>query len=415
MTASSLYVTIRGMIQPAQFAYNTNNELEFYGENLQGLLKKTDWNSQGPVYYYSKKSIENRLALYLDKMAKSLPQGFQAHYAVKANSHPELLKLYGKAGMGADVVSGGELKKALDSGIPASKIIFSGVGKTINEVKLAIESGICQINVESPSELVRINKLSNELNKKVTVVLRVNPHVDAKTHKYISTGFRENKFGIDQDSIGECLDVIRDSKNVTLGGLSCHIGSQLLDFSAFKEALQKLKKVYSDIEAQGFKLDRLDIGGGLGISYQENSEADEAILDKYCAIVKEELTGFKAKIQSEPGRFLIARSGVLITQIQYIKKTPFKNFAIVDSGMNHLIRPALYEAYHRILPTIKRAGSLKADVVGPVCESSDFFAKDREFSNLEEGDFLAIADSGAYGFSMVSLYNSFALPREIFV
>lgn len=404
------------MIQPKQFSYSAKNELEFFGENLHVKLSAKEWEQQGPVYYYSKKAIENRLALYLEKLGKALPQGFQAHYAVKANSHPELLKLYAKHNIGADVVSGGELKKALDAGIPAAKIIFSGVGKTASEIRLALENQICQINVESPSELKRISKLAQEMAKKITVVLRVNPHVDAKTHKYISTGFRENKFGIDQDSISECLEVLKDSKNVSLGGLSCHIGSQLLDFSAFKEALQKLKKLHVEITQAGFPLDRLDIGGGLGIVYAEDASADAQVLDKYCEVLKEELKDMKVKIQTEPGRFLIARCGVLITQVQYIKKTPYKNFLIVDSGMNHLIRPALYEAYHRVFPTLQRSGeSFKADVVGPVCESSDFFAKDRDFTKVEEGDWLALADSGAYGFSMVSLYNSFALPREVFI
>jgi diaminopimelate decarboxylase len=379
------------------------------GSRLANFVK----DEQEPTYVYSRKGILDRLSLFQMTLARSLEQRHQLHYAVKANSHPEIIGMMKQQGLGADVVSFGELKKCLEAGVPATKVIFSGVGKTKEEIRGALHAGIKQINVESVSELRRISDLAAGLNKKATVVLRVNPAVDAKTHPYISTGFHENKFGIDEANVGECLEVLRQSPHLHFAGLSCHIGSQLMEFSALKEALQKLRKMYEALRAQGFALNVFDVGGGVGIDYQASAEADHAVLENYGKVLRQELAGLEAHVQFEPGRFLVARSGVLLTQIQYIKKTPFKNFVIGNAGMHHLVRPALYQAKHRIFPLLRREGeALKADVVGPVCESSDFLGKDREFVGLREGDWLAIAEAGAYGYSMVSLYNSFPLPRE---
>lgn len=387
-------------------------DLQFDGSRLQSLVK----DEQEPTYVYSRKGMMDRLGLYQATLARNLEQRHQLHYAVKANSHPEILKMMNQLGLGADVVSFGEMKKCLDAGFSAQKVIFSGVAKTKEEIRGALNAGIKQINVESVSELKRISELAAGLHKKATVVLRVNPAVDPKTHPYISTGLHENKFGIDEANVGECLDVIRQSKNLNLVGLSCHIGSQLMEFSALREAIQKLRKLYDSLRGQGFALNVFDVGGGVGINYQTSSDTDHLVLENYGQVLKEELSGLEGLIQFEPGRFLVARSGVLLTQVQYIKKTPFKNFVICNAGMNHLIRPALYQAQHRIFPLIKRDGEiLKADVVGPICESSDFLGKNREFIGLQEGDWLAIAEAGAYGYSMVSLYNSFPLPKEIII
>jgi diaminopimelate decarboxylase len=387
-------------------------DLQLDGSRLQSLVR----DEQEPTYVYSRKGMMDRLGLYQSTLARNLEQRHQLHYAVKANSHPDILKMMNQLGLGADVVSFGELKKCLDAGFSAQKVIFSGVGKTKEEIRGALNAGIKQINVESVSELKRISELAAGLNKKATVVLRVNPAVDPKTHPYISTGFHENKFGIDEVNVGECLDVIRQSKSLHLVGLSCHIGSQLMEFSALREAIQKLRKMYESLRGQGFALTVFDVGGGVGINYQSFADTDHLVLENYGQALKKELSGLEGLIQFEPGRFLVARSGVLLTQVQYIKKTPFKNFVICNAGMNHLIRPALYQAQHRIFPLIKRDGEvLKADVVGPICESSDFLGKNREFTGLQEGDWLAITDAGAYGYSMVSLYNSFPLPKEILI
>lgn len=378
--------------------------------SLSDLVK----NQQEPLYVYSARNLEKRLALFKAEVSQALGyRPFSLHYAVKANAHPEILKYFLKQGLGVDVVSGGEFKKALAAGFKGSQIVFSGVGKTVAEIELALQNEVHQINVESFSELKRVAELTLKNKKSVEIALRVNPDVDAKTHPYISTGFKENKFGIEEAALAECLQFIKSAPQLKLVSLTIHIGSQLKDFSALKEALVKLKKIYADIQKQGFPLQRLDIGGGVGISYEEDEAADLAILKNYCTVLKEELSDFSGHIMFEPGRFLVARCGVLLAQIQYIKKTTHKTFVILNSGMHHLVRPALYRAYHRVLPVVQREGlSMQVDVVGPVCESSDFFAQSRDMAKVEEGDWLAICEAGAYGFSMVSLYNAFALPAE---
>lgn len=393
----------------SKLEYN-GQDLLLDGSKLSGFVK----DEQEPTYVYSRKGIMDRLALFQSTLAKNLEQRHQIHYAVKANSHPEILKMMSNQGLGADVVSFGEMKKCMDAGLAAQKVIFSGVGKSKEEIRGALNAGVKQINVESHSELRRISELAGSLNKKATVVLRVNPAVDPKTHPYISTGFRENKFGIDEAGVGECLELVKSSPHLNLVGLSCHIGSQLTEFSAMREAIQKLRKMFETLRGQGFALNVFDVGGGVGIDYQKPADADHLVLETYGQVLKQELAGLEAHVQFEPGRFIVSRSGVLLTQVQYIKKTTHKNFVICNAGMNHLMRPALYQAHHRIFPLIQRDGEvLAADVVGPICESSDFLGKNREFKGLREGDWLAVTEAGAYGYSMVSLYNSFPLPREI--
>lgn len=389
-------------------SYNDLGELELDGTRLQSFVK----DEQEPTYVYSSRSILNRIDLFKKSLSQKLEQRHQVHYAVKANSHPGILKLMHAQGFGADVVSFGEMKKWLQAGLPAHQVIFSGAGKTKEEIRGALDAGVKQLNVESVPELKRIAELS--LGKKASVSLRVNPAVDPKTHPYISTGFKENKFGINEEAIGECLEVIRKNPQLQLVGISSHIGSQLLEFDAVSQALRKKRQLFLELKSQGFPVTSFDAGGGLGVRYDQSSDTDEALLEGYTDTVAKELKGLEAHIQFEPGRFLVVRSGVLLTQIQYIKKTTHRNFVIVNTGMHHLVRPALYQAYHRIFPLQKRSGeSFKADVVGPVCESSDFLGKERSFEGLQEGDWLAIAEAGAYGYSMVSLYNAFTLPKEI--
>ena len=290
------------------------------------------------------------------------------------------------------------------------------MAKTRDEIQQCLKAGIRQFNIESSSELRRIGEISASFGRKVPVVFRINPDVDAKTHPYISTGFKENKFGMEQTQIAKCFEILKEFPHLQLSGVSSHIGSQLMEFSAVREALQMQRKVFESWRDMGFPVQAFDVGGGVGIDYALDASTDVQWIESYCQVLKEELAGLEAQIQFEPGRFLVARSGALLTQVQYIKQTPDRNFLICNAGMNHLIRPALYEAEHRIMPLKKGSGTvMKADVVGPVCESSDFLGKDRDFQGVQEGDWLLVADAGAYGASMASTYNLFALPREILV
>jgi diaminopimelate decarboxylase len=379
------------------------NILHFGSEPLAPYLK------HAPCYVYSKSGFAHRLEVF--KKAMSFLPEVEIHYAMKANSHKQALALVKKSGLGVDVVSGGELAWALQCKMDPRKIVFSGVGKTRQELQLAIKKKISSINVESVPELQRILSMSQS----TPVLLRFNPDVSPVTHPYISTGFKENKFGMALSEIHECMEVLSKRKKI-LKGISIHIGSQLLDFSAFDEALEKSIALFYKMHEQGYAVDTLDVGGGVGIAYDQSAQSDWEYFEKYLQVLKKHLTGFAFKVAFEPGRFLIARCGVLLTEVQYIKKTDFKTFVILNSGMNHLIRPALYEAYHRILALKLRPGSEKlVDVVGPVCESSDYFAKNRMLPEIVEGDGLVLCDAGAYGMSMASNYNQFALPREIWI
>ncbi len=384
--------------------YNLDNELCLYGQSLKN-------RGSSPAYVYSKAGLNERVLAFLSQL-KALTQTVGVHYAMKANSHPELLKILKAQALGVDVVSGGELKIALENGFSPEKIIFSGVGKTKAEIEFALKTKIKQLNVESLPELERIGSLGIQ----AAVVFRLNPNVDAKTHPYISTGFKENKFGIDESQIPEFLACLKKYPTLELKGISSHIGSQIADLAVISEAIKKMRKLFDSIQEAGFKLSVFDVGGGVGIDYAKDASSDLERIANYGKILSEDLKGLNAEIQMEPGRILVARSAVLLTQVQYIKKTPHKNFVICDSGMNHLMRPALYQAEHRILQAQKKNGSeLLADVVGPVCESSDVMGKNRSFVGLSEGDWLAIADTGAYGASMMSDYNAFPRAEEIFI
>ena len=383
---------------------------ETNGTDLLDLAKKYD----RPVYVYDLGDIVNRIRRLRDSFG-SLPVSI--HYAVKANANPEILRAMAKEGIGVDTVSGGEIQAALENGFTAQSVIFSGVGKTKAEIELAIQSDIKQINVESPQELERIAEIARRLGRKPSVAFRMNPDVNPQTHPYITTGFRENKFGMDVSFLPELKSIVRKKADfLRLRGVTLHIGSQLLELSSLRDAISKTAAVYKELQAEGFNVDRFDIGGGLGINYgTDNNEDDFQRINEYGKMVRDLLGELNCEVIAEPGRILVARSGILIGEVQYIKKTQFKTFAILNTGMHHLLRPALYQAKHRVLPLINppKVQLQKYDVVGPICESSDFLAKDVELPQLNAGDYLAMADAGAYGFSMASFYNRHALPQEV--
>jgi diaminopimelate decarboxylase len=394
-------------------AYDSQGLLYFTGQSLSSLIKQRS-TTKG-FYAYSLAGLSERARLFSQTLQEALPQKLSCHFAMKSNNHPKIIQIIKSHNMGVDIVSGGELTRALECGIDASDVVFSGVGKSIDEIQLALSRQVGQFNVESLPELERIEKLAKDQGVMAQVVLRLNPNVDAKTHPYIATGIFDNKFGLNEDQFVFALDIFRRSKNLQFRGISCHIGSQILDVSVFRESLQFQRSIFEGLRSQGFAVDIFNVGGGLGIDYQNSADSDQQRLRDYAHVLGEELKGLQANIQFEPGRFLVARFGFLLTQVEYIKKTEHKNFLICNSGMNHLLRPALYGAKHRILPVIKRTGENEVfDVVGPVCESSDFFAKSLELSPAQEGDWLCIMDAGAYGASMASRYNLFDLPDEVF-
>lgn len=375
--------------------------------DLEALSEKI----QTPCYLYEWSGIESR---YLT-MKRAFGEKTTLHFAMKSNSHPEILERLAHLGSGVDVVSGGEMELALKCGFPAERIIFSGVGKTKGEIRRALEVGIEQINIESEAELVRVLKISQELGKRASIALRLNPDVNPETHPYITTGFRENKFGLERGTALRCLDLIRTHpEQFNFRGLTLHIGSQLFDLADYSDALDWLLDFVAETEKSGLTVHSLDLGGGLGIFYESDRHPDEEnLLKSYADMVLKKMEGRPQHLQLEPGRWIVAHSGVLLTRIQYAKQTPHKNFLIVDTGMHHLIRPALYQARHRILPLKEQTASDFFDVVGPICESSDFLGQNIALPRLDEDDLLVIADAGAYGYEMGSEYNSQTRPGRI--
>lgn len=336
-------------------------------------------------------------------------------YSVKANSNLAILKALVDKGAGLDIVSGGELFRALEVGCPPERIVYASVGKTNREIEEAIRRGILFFNVESVSELENISRISKRLNRVSRVALRINPDVEPKTHKYITTGKITNKFGIDFKNAYQILLLPKALPNVRISGLHIHIGSQITESAPYIAAVSKMVDFIERLRRKGISLGYLNIGGGLGIVYNRESPQTAK---KFAAKILPLLKKMKLKVILEPGRFIAGNAGVLVTKVLYIKSTPKKKFIIVDAGMNDLLRPSLYEAYHQILP-VKKAGpgarSEKVDVVGPICESGDFFAKDRKMPIVGEGDSLSIMSAGAYGFSMSSNYNSRLRCEEVLV
>ena len=360
-----------------------------------------------PFYLYSEKQIKENYLNFAKTFKKISPL---ICFAAKANTNLTIMRMLGKLGSGADVVSGGELLKALKAGIKPSKIVFSGVGKTEDELKLAIRKKILLINVESESEAILINKIGKKINKIIPIGFRVNPNVDAKTHKKISTGKAENKFGVSIKNFSSFYKNIQQFKNLKIDGVSVHIGSQILSDAPYKKTLDILSKVFKTLN---IKLKYVDLGGGFGIKY--NKKDKQINLNNYAKLVYNFKKKFSCDIIFEPGRSLVGNTGILVSKIQYIKKGLNKNFIIIDAGMNDFMRPALYDANHDIVPIIKtNKKSLKAiEFVGPICETSCKFVKYKKYQKINEGDFVAITNVGAYGSSLSSNYNTKPLVAEI--
>lgn len=392
------------------------SSLQYLDKRLHFGLKKHDLGEvnadySAPVYFYEWSGIETRFK----KLSDAFNGQARIHYAMKANSNEEILQRLAKLGSGVDTVSGGEIDRAIDCGFKPDKIIFSGVGKTTEELSRALQLKIHQINVESLPELERLIKLCKEKRTKMAIGLRLNPDVDAKTHPYITTGSKLNKFGIDGETAIQCLNLTKKHSDVIkLQGLTIHVGSQITDPTVFESALRWLLGFTRTCEAAGHAIESLDIGGGIGIHYdKDDHEGEEKLMKTYAASALRMIDTKKYKILLEPGRWLVAHSGVLIGKIEYVKKAPHRSFVILDTGVHHLIRPALYNALHRIFTLKEGSDSQKFDVVGPLCESSDVMARDVLLANPQEGDLVAIADAGAYGYEMASEYNLRDRPAQI--
>lgn len=363
-----------------------------------------------PVYIYSYKTLERHFLVF-DGAFKGIPH--ITCYSCKANSNIAILRVMGGLGGGTDIVSGGELYRALQAGISPQKIVFSGVGKTEEEIKSAVKAGILMINVESADELAATRRVAREMKKKIPLSVRVNPQIDAKTHPYITTGLKKNKFGVLWDEAHRLYHEMQADEYLDPIGISSHIGSQILELGPFVEAIQSLKKMVLQLREEGIPIAYIDIGGGLGITYKDELPPQPG---DYGKIIEKELKGMGLTVILEPGRVLVGNSGILVTQLLYRKQGPGKTFYIVDGAMNDLVRPAFYDAYHEIIPVNRETGTdIKTDIVGPICESGDFFAKDRNVADLQRGEFLAIMGAGAYGFSMSSNYNSRRRAAEVLV
>ena len=375
-----------------------------------------------PAYVYSSASLKENFLAYANACQANGrgEQGALVCYSVKSNSNLAVLSLLGKLGSGFDIVSGGELERVIAAGGDTRKVIFSGVGKSRDEMRLALSHDILCFNVESIPELHRLNEVAASVGKRARVSLRVNPDVDPKTHPYISTGLKENKFGIAFEDALATYRVAAGLPNLEVTGIDCHIGSQLLDDSPLLEALDKVIELADQLHAAGITLHHLDIGGGIGITYDDEKPVAVgdylsrlfARIDRWRA---EKYGGQPIMVMFEPGRSIVGNAGVLVTEVQYLKHGGSKNFAVVDAAMNDLMRPAMYEAWHRVQPVAQRAaGERVYDVVGPVCESGDWLARERSLA-IEPGDLLAIMSAGAYGMTMASNYNTRGRAAEVLV
>jgi diaminopimelate decarboxylase len=365
-----------------------------------------------PAYVYSRHAIVSRFHAYKDAL-NGIPH--KVCFAVKANSNLAVLSVLAQQGAGFDIVSGGELYRVLAAGGPANKVVFSGVGKTEPDIRFALEQGIHSFNCESEPELHLLSRVASEMGKTAVIALRVNPDVDAITHPYISTGLREHKFGIDIARAEEMYMQASRLPGIQPEGVSCHIGSQLLDIKPLLEAADKTLALVDRLRLNGLAIRFVDLAGGLGVAYRstERAAAPPALVQA----LKAKITGRDLTLMLEPGRSIVAEAGVLVTRVLLVKKNGQKTFVIVDAGMNDLIRPSLYQAHHEIV-TVKQNGlrpDITADIVGPVCETGDFFARGRTLSSVEEGELLAIRTTGAYGFVISSNYNSRPRPCELLV
>jgi len=367
-----------------------------------------------PFYCYSTATLERHYSVFSKAFADI---DAMVCYAMKANSNQAVLKTLGRLGAGVDVVSGGELRRALAAGIPASRIMFSGVGKTAAEMDLALEAGIYCFNVESEPELEILNARAVRLGKKAHVSFRINPDVDARTHAKISTGKKENKFGISWERARAVYAHAATLPGIKVTGIDMHIGSQITELQPFEDAFKLLRELVDTLRADGHAIDHVDVGGGLGVPYKEDNNPPP-LPDAYANIVKDQLRNLNCKIVTEPGRLIVGNAGILVTEVIYVKDGGSKTFVIVDGAMNDLIRPTLYEAYHEIRPvriSAANAPRIKADVVGPVCETGDYLALDREMAMPKPGDLIAVGTAGAYGAVQAGTYNSRLLVPEVLV
>jgi diaminopimelate decarboxylase len=370
-----------------------------------------------PLYVYSAEQILDRYRLFSEAFAH---RDHLICYSVKANSNLSILRLLADKGSGFDIVSGGELERILEVNKKAARrVVFSGVGKTAPEIDLALAAGILIFNVESESEVALLAERARKQKVRARIALRVNPDVFAETHPYISTGLREHKFGIDIKLARSVYQLAKQSRFLDPVGLSVHIGSQIQTAEPFGAALEAVVNLIRELETDGIRIKFVDAGGGLGIDYLPSSSTFDPVnaIGKYAVALERPLGGLKVKLLLEPGRFLVAQAGALLARVLNVKRNGAKTFVITDAGMNDLIRPALYQAYHEIVPVIQDASSKSAtvDIVGPVCESGDFFARDRSFPEVNEGDLVAILDAGAYGMSLSSNYNTRPRPAEVLV
>jgi diaminopimelate decarboxylase len=386
------------------FHYKNN---QIYGESVRLADIAEEFGT--PCYVYSEAMLEDSWQGF-ESAFKGLRH--KICYAVKANSNIAILNFFAKKGAGFDIVSQGELERVLAAKGDPKKIVFSGVGKQTSEIVRALEVGIACFDVESLPELERIHSIAEARNTIATVALRVNPDIDARTHPYISTGLSTNKFGIEYSDVLSICHKIQKMPHIKLVGIACHIGSQLTELSPFLEASDRMLDLLQQLKTAGIELTHVNIGGGLGVQYRDEKPPT---LQEYAEAVRKKFENQSIELIIEPGRALVANAGILLTKVEYIKTTSHKNFAIVDAGMNDLIRPALYDAWHDILPINLRYGDTHFyDIVGPVCESSDVIGKSRQIA-LEPGDILAIKSAGAYGFSMSSNYNSRPRPVEVMI
>jgi diaminopimelate decarboxylase len=362
-----------------------------------------------PTYVYSERTLHRHIRVF-DEAFRGVPH--LICYAVKANSNINILRRFAEWGTGFDIVSGGELFRVLRSGGPAQQVIFAGVGKTMEEIRFALDADILFFNVESSAELDLIQRIAREAGKRARISIRANPDVDPRTHPYISTGMQTHKFGV---SLAEARELYRNTRglsNVEVVGVQCHLGSQITEMGPFEEALASLRQFVLELKSDGVALKYLDFGGGLGISYNNEEPPSPEVYGRAVAKATKDLG---LTIVLEPGRVIVGNAGILLTQVLLKKKQGEKKFLVVDAGMNDLIRPALYGSHHQLWPIHEQAEKETVDVVGPVCESADFFAKEREVAVVEPGELLAVMSAGAYGFSLSSNYNSRPRGAEVLV
>lgn len=365
-----------------------------------------------PFYYYNMELLQETLDTVKTEAGR---YGYHIHYAVKANANPRLLATIASNGLGADCVSGGEIQAALDAGFPADKIVYAGVGKADWEINLGLDHDIFCFNVESAVELQILNDLAAAKGKTAPVALRINPEVDAHTHAKITTGMKENKFGINLGQLKQVFEQLKSLTHIRLIGIHCHIGSQITDMSAFRNLAIRVNEIQEELEAHGLKIDNLNFGGGLGIDYYHPNHLPIPAFDNYFAVFHKLLELRPGQqVHFEPGRSIVAQCGTLISRVLYVKKGESKQFAILDAGFTELIRPAMYDAYHRIENISSSEPIELYDVVGPICESSDVFGKDVEFNGARRGDLIALRSAGAYGEVMASQYNCRRLPAAYY-